>query len=270
MDAKSLHGEFMPKTTQGETYVMKTNYLITTESTDGSLTRLREAIRDKLCEFGPIKDRISAAKAAKEAAVAAKSQASSAASSRSSSPAPAPAPSSVKTTPKIAWGPETQVPPQPPGESPLLRRARPIPPAGQEALDAEAVAEEARKRFANQDAARAKSRGNAVVPDEWKQPLNPNDDFKLMTYDRNIAKLKNKEKLLKEQLQPKPPPTPPSNPRKPTTAKASLGGGSKQRTRKHPRIARAHHNTKRRSSNSKPVNHKHTRKARLTRASGSV
>jgi hypothetical protein len=49
------------------------------------------------------------------------------------------------------------------------------------------------------------------------------------------------------------------------------GGGNKQRTRKRQRIARAHHHTKRRlSSNSKPANHKHTRKARLVRASGSV
>jgi len=73
-DASSLYSEFIPETLNGETYVMKTTKLISAESTDGSLTLLREAIRDKLCEIGPTEVRISKAAAeaaAKEAAKAA-------------------------------------------------------------------------------------------------------------------------------------------------------------------------------------------------------
>jgi hypothetical protein len=331
MDAKSLDGEFMPKTTQSETYIIKTTKLITAESTDGSLTRLREAIRYKLCEFGPIKERISAARAveaAKAAAVAAKlpasSRASSQASSRSSSPTSAPAPAysvDAKVPPKKAWGEETQVQPprmvtpSPPVEpSPRLRKVR-------EMTDAEqnAAAEEARLRLNAKDAAEAAaaglSQGNVVTDGPWKTPfIKPpsqpkeappqyirkfNQDHpgyknlkaiadagKLRRIDEMNARLGPEIGPSRESIEQgksaaldranaKLPPTPPltssTNPRRSSrTFKPFDGsiGGNKQRTRKRQRIARAHHNTKRRILRNK--NHKHTRKARQVRASVSV
>ena len=311
MDAKSLDGEFMPKTTQGETYIMKTNSLITSESTDGSLTRLREAIRYKLCEFGPIKERISAAKAAKEAKAAAKLPASSAASSRSSSPAPAPAQASSRsaspesrpissgnTKPLVMKAIGLQ-PQPPPTTSPLIRRINDPPPktqAEQKAVDVEAVAEEARKRFAAEDAAEAKaaeaaaaaarlSRGFAVAKNnDWKKdPFMYKEDHPGYEKLAAVAAAAKQEKQTERESRFVPvgpsdesiergksaalirQATKPTKPTKPTSARR---GGNKQRTRKRHRVASTHHHTKRRILRNK--NHKHTRKARQVRASGSV
>jgi hypothetical protein len=86
-------------------------------------------------------------------------------------------------------------------------------------------------------------------------PIQNKQDLRHAEYHRDALKRQEKKLLAKQNK----------------SMREGLGGGNKQRTRKRQRIARAHHNTKRRlSSNSKPANHKHTRKARQVRASGSV
>jgi hypothetical protein len=294
MGPESLRNEFMPKTTIGEIYIMKTNKLITAESTDSSLERLREAIRDKLCEIGPNKQRISAAKAAKETAKAETAKAqqlSSPTSSRSASPESL---SSGNTKPPVreAWGPETQVPQPPPTTSPLIRRIKglnPKTPTEQDAAeadaaaDAEAVAEEARKKFAAEDAAVAAkrpSRGNVVAYDAWKKTQQDHPGYEKLAADAAAA---NEERLRTSNAKLGPVIGPSDESiktgkdaafirkvKQPDT-KRTGGGGNNQRTRKRQRISSTHHHTKRRlSSNSKPANHKHTRKARQVRASVSV
>jgi len=164
--------------------------------------------------------------------------------------------------------------------------------------EVEAVAE-ARKKFAAEDAAVAAkrpSRGNVVAYDDWKKTQQDHPEYKnleaiadagkLRRIDEMNAKLgpekgpsyrsirEGKEAAL-DRANAKLPPTPPltgsPSPRKTSrTLKqfGSIGGGNKQRTRKRQRIASTHHHTKRRILRNK--NHKHTRKARLVRASGSV
>ena len=329
MEAESLRNEFMPKTAIGQTYIMKTSALITKESTDGSLTILREAIRDKLCEIGQVKERISAAKAAEAAKAAAKLPASSPASSRSSSRSASPESRLISSGNINSPVGEALEPPPLSTTSPLIRRIKGINPktqVEQEAVDAEAeaeavaVAEEARKKFAAEDAAVAAaaakrpSRGNVVTNGPWKNPIitspkedppefvrKPNQEHS--KYEEELARAaaagqqSRKDKMNSRLVEAGPSygslqaareaarareiaksniPTPPTT-GSPTPGRFSRTrnnplfgsvGGNKQRTRKRQRIASTHHHTKRRILRNK--NHKHTRKARLTRASVSV
>ena len=314
----SLYGEFTNTPGGGDTYKVKTKKLITAESTDGSLTRLRQEIRKKLCDFGPNKELISAARAAKASAKAAEklqasSPASSPASSQASSQTSSPA-SSRSSSPFKAWGEETQGQP-----SPRERRVREMTEAEQNA-----VAEEARKRFARQDAAAGLSRGGVVTDGPWKNsfikpPSQPKKDSQFIRTSNSAIQAaregehaKHEEKIARAAAAyqqskkdetnaklgpekgpsyssiregreaaharanaksniPTPPLTGSPSPRKTSRPLKPLDGsrgGNKQRTRKRQRIASTHHHTKRRILRNK--NHKHTRKARLTRASVSV
>jgi len=199
-----------------------------------------------------------------------------------------------------AWGPNTQVQP-----SPRLRRVREMTQAEQTAaveearlrLNAKDAAEAAAVAAEKEAAAKRPSRGNVVAYDKWKENPQDHPEYVKLAADAAAAneerqRLRNdrlgpeigpSDKSIREGKDdararenaklttPQPPSTSSTNPRMPSgTLKPFDGsrGGNKQRTRKRQRIASTHHHTKRRILRNK--NHKHTRKARQVRASGSV
>lgn len=163
---------------------------------------------------------------------------------------------------------------------------------------AEDAAVAAAKEAAKEAAAKRPSRGNVVAYDKWKENPQDHPEYEKLAADaaaaneerqrlrnarlgpvigpsresikRGIADARARE-IAKLTTTPQPPTTGSPTPGRPSRKLNPLGGsrgGNKQRTRKRQRIASTHHHTKRRILRNK--NHKHTRKARLTRASGSV